>query len=428
MKRRPRASLAALALVISGCVEAPASCPAASLSPLERAPAFAVVASDYSSSAVGLLDAQGQVVTEAWLDSGSVRPGIVPSLRGDVVLPQAPVAPCVLTVIDRFGTDVVSFFDLCAGEGEPLIGQLDAGSTFSANPQDVLLIDERRAYVSRSNPSPFTDVEPLERGNDLLLIDWREQRILSRVDLSPLDVVDEERLYARPGQLAMIARGGVRRAIVGLARLSLDHFVAAEGAVGVIDPETAQVAAVPLAGLASCAELDRVPGHPELVLVTCGGPTFADEAARRAGAGVAMLELADDGAVRVRSIWRAADHPDEPVFNTFSVVISPRRVVAVAMGSFGDDIDDRVALLDLEEERSEPLFTAESAFVIGDGVYDPTQSLLLIPDAHTGTVRRFEVSADGEARELEPVDTAGCRGLPPREVRPLAVTETPPGG
>jgi hypothetical protein len=408
----------ACALACLGCAEL-AVCPNADLGPLPRAPAYAFVASDYASSAIGLLDEQGEVIREAWLDSGTAPAGLVTPLSGDVVLASNPLAPCVVAVIDRYLTDVVTLLDVCAPE--PLLGQLAVGAGRS-NPRDVVALDERRALVSRYSSRLGPDVSPMERGNDLLLIDWRERRVLSRVDLAALDVHEPEHVLARPDRMVRLERDGASVVIVGLARLGADYMVAGRGAVAVIEVDALTARALELPGLANCGEVDAVPGHAQLAVVTCAGRPFAPIDERRDEAGVVLLELVD-GAVQVRGGWHARQHPDAPVLNAWSVPLSDRQVVTIAMGDFLADLDDRAGLVDPHGGEAASLMRAGDAFVLGDGAFDPGSGLLLVPDADRGGMRRFQVDGDGTTDgivERELVPTATCRGLPPREVRRIA--------
>lgn len=405
---------AALALLLASCAE-PSSCPPADLSPLDAEPAFAFVASDYASSAIGLLDSDGALIREAWIDSGTVAPGLVPALSGDVVLASSPPSRCVVAVIDRSGTDVITFLDACADD-DVLLGQIDVGPTFDANPQDLLALDDTRALVSRHEPNLLPSADELERGNDLLVIDWRRGRVLSRVDLSALDVLDGERIYARPGRMVRVGGGEAGAIVVGLARLGEDFMRPGPGAVAIVDPGSLEVSALSLDGLLDCVEVDAVPGEATTAIVTCQGAPFGDSESRREGAGVAAVELGEDGEVHVRATWRAARHPSSPVFNTWSVPLAVDRVVTIAMGDLRARIGDRAGLIELAPEDEAPLLMeAAEAFVLGDGAYDATRGLLLIPDAHEGTIRRFAMGASPV--EADPVLAAGCRGLPPREIR-----------
>lgn len=402
----------ALLFLLVGCAE-PVSCPPADLAPIEGEPAYAFVASDYASSAVGILDADGDVLREAWIDSGTTPPGIVAAVSGDVVLGSSPLAPCVVTVIDRSGTDVLTFLDACSDD--VLIGQLDVGPSFYANPQDAIAIDETRALVSRSEPNGQPGAAEIERGNDLLVVDWRAGEILSRIDLSALDHAQGERVYARPERMALLENEDARVVVVGLARLT-GHYTVGPGALGIVDLATLEPRALELEGLSNCREVDAVPGAPNAAFVTCNGTSFGTADDRREGAGVVALALEPDGGVSVRAVWRAADHPDAPVFNTWTVPLSAERVVAIAMGDVGRELDDRAAVLAFDGEP-EMLVEADDAFVLGDGTFDAERGLLLLPDARAGTIRRFAMES---ARELEPAVASACRALPPREIRRIA--------
>lgn len=406
-----RARAAAAVLALTACVE-PASCPPADLAPIDGEPSYAMAASDYASSAVGVLDARGEILREAWIDSGTVEPRIVPAVSGDIVLASRPLAPCVVAIVDRSGTDVLTFLDACASE-DVVLGQLDVGPTFYANPQDVVGIDDTRALVSRSEPNLLPDAPEMERGNDLLVVDWHAGQVLGRVSLDALDSMGGERAYARPGRLALLERGEARVVVAGLARLTRDFMVPGPGAVAIVDVATLEARALAMEGLTNCHEVDAVPGAPAHAIVTCNGAPFSTVEGRRDGAGVVAIELDERGDVHVRARWRAADHPGAPVFNTWSVPLSAEQVVTIAMG--GGSEPDRAGLITLGAGAT-VLFEAERPFVLGDGAYDPVNELLLIPDAHDGVIRRF---AMGEQSELAPVLASRCRGLPPREIRPI---------
>lgn len=405
----------ALSMLVLGACDEPRLCPPADLAPIEGEPAYAFVASDYASSAVGLLDAEGHLLREAWLDSGTTPPGLVATISGDVVLGSTPLAPCVVTVIDRSGTDAITLLDACAAQ-DVVLGQIDVGPSFYANPQDAIPLDERRALISRSEPNTHPDAAPMERGNDLLVVDWREKTVLSRIDLSGLDVsLGDERVHARPERLAILEKNGARVVVAGLARLTRS-YLAGPGAVAILDLDTLDPVALELEGLSNCGEVAVAPGAREIGFVTCKGPTFGTEAERREEAGVVALELEESGEVRVRGIWRAAEHPERPAYNSWSVPLSADRVTTIAMGDVGQGRPDRIGVI-APGEGASLFLEADDAFVFGQGAFDPQRDLLLLPDAHGRTIRRFSMSS---ASELEPVQSSPCRSIPPRELRRIS--------
>ena len=393
-------------ILLAACSPAP-RCPVADLAPLPAPPRYAVVASDYASSAIALLDDEGALVTEAWMDSGTFAPRVVAALSGDVVLPTAPLDGCTLGVVDRFTTDVVTLLDVCSHDREGVIehaidaraGTRDEDAAFSPNPQDILLIGGSH-WISRLNPHPEGAA-----GNDLIRVD-AGGAVVERVDLGALDVVTGERFYARPSRMVAIDRF----LVVGLARLTASFMRAAAGAVAIVDTQSATSTALPLEGLANCTEV--VPAGAERVLVACPGDPFVRGEARRARAGLALVAIRG-GAPSVDALWRAADHPDAPIAASTPVWVGGR-ALAVAMGDRTTGEDDRAVLVDLASGEHVVLVEAGDAFVLGSGAYDSDSQLLLLPDAERSEVRRF---AGAELRELEPVAVASCRGLPPREIR-----------
>ncbi len=396
-----RAALLASALALAGC--APDDGCGADLARPATPPTFAVVSSDYTSSAIGLLDADGTPITAAWLDSGTARPGIVAALSGDVVLPSAPFGPCNVVLVDRYGTDVVSWLDPCSDEA--VHGQVDVGASFDSNPHDVLRIGGA-AWVTRYGTNLAAAPGALDRGDDLAIVE--DGRIARRIDL---DFAADAEHRARPDRMARLGPPGADLVVVGLERLATDFMRAAPGAVAVVDPRTLEAWLHPIDGLVGCGEVDLV---DDVVVVTCQGPPFSlDEAEQRTGAGIVALRREGSRALVEIAAHRAADHPDAPVPAGPTTPLAPDRWISVAWGDVPSDRPDRLLLL--EDDQARVLLEA-APFTLGDGVYDATHDLLLVPDADAAVIRRLR--SDGTERD--PVDVTGCHGLPPREVRRVA--------
>lgn len=394
----------ALALALAcGCTAPSGDCARADLALPPRAPAYALVASDYSSSAIGLLDTDGSVITAAWLDSGARPPGVVAALSGDVVLPTAPFAPCTVVLVDRFGTDVVSWLDPCGGE--PVRGQLDVGRSLASNPHDVLRVGAA-AWVTRYGVGLGAAADSIERGNDVVVVEGG--RIARRIDLGAL--ADDGETFARPDRMARIGPAGAEQVVVGLGRLSADFMRTGPGAVALVDPRTLEARLVPIAGLSGCGELDPI---GEVVVVTCQGEAFGDAAARRARAGVVALGLDGAGGLVERAAFRAAEHPSLPVPTGPTIALAEDRWLTVAFGDIPAGTPDRA--LGIARGQAEVWLEA-APFTLGEGVYDAAHDLLLLPDAGASVIRRLR----GDGTEREPIDATGCHGLPPREIARVA--------
>jgi hypothetical protein len=405
-------------------------------------PSFAVVASDYSSSSVALLDADGSVLAPDFLHSGSAPAGLVATLSGDVVLPTRSGEDGIVTLLDRFRTDVVTRVDPMRGR---VVGQLrtqnperaDGSLGYSSNPQDYVFFDASTAWVTRFEPNMGVDRDDIDRGNDLLRIDPTGLRRMGRISLQPLNGraprvgLDGEpgeavAVFARPSTMSRVGD----RLVVGLARLSLAADAMGEGMVALVDPASGDVQGVPLEGMLNCAELAPVPDEPNAAVVSCGG--FYRTPGRE-GAGLALLRLRD-GMLQVEHLWRAVDHPDAPLAVGAVVPLGGSEVIAVAHGE-GEQRDgsgelsgppsrDRVYVADLETGERSLLFEARGRFVIGSGAYDADSGLLLIPDASiddsarpVAGVRRFLRAADGGLEPLDVIEVDDV--LPVRQVRAL---------
>lgn len=362
-------------------------------------PTYAVVSSDYTSTAVGLLDTDGTLLTATWVDSGTARPGIVAALSGDVVLPSAPFGPCNVVLVDRYGTDVVSWLDPCSDRA--VHGQVDVGASFDSNPHDVLRVGGE-AWVTRYRANPAAAPGALDGGDDVAIV--ADGRVARRVDLGALAANAE--VQARPDRMVRLGPSGADVVVVGLARYSADFMRAAPGAIALIDPRTLEARLHPIEGLVACGEVDLV---GDAVVVTCQGPPFGDEDAQRAGAGVVAYRLEAGELVEVAA-FRAAEHPDAPVPAGPTIPLGVDAWVAVAWGDVLTGRPDRLVRLEGGDAR---VLHEAAPFTLGDGVYDPTHDLLLVPDADARVIRRLR--ADGTERA--PVDATGCHGLPPREVR-----------
>jgi hypothetical protein len=414
--------LATLTLACAACVGSDPECAPAELEPLEQEPAYAVLTSDFVTSAVALLDSDGSLQTGAWLDSGTRSPGLATALSGDAVLPTRPLADGKLTVIDRLGVDALTCIDVPEGE---VRGQIpltpDSGqsmSAFRANPRDALPLSSGRALVSRFEKNRNPEADPLDQGNDLVVVELDSETLKRRIALDPLDTEQHQNgtTLPIPARPARMVRSG-RRVVVGLARLSGDFTVAGPGAAAIVNLDTGEVTKLPLEGLANCPEVVPVPGEPNRAVIACAGPTFAQgPSGRRRAAGLAQVHVPQNGQARVEHVWRAADHPDAPVLTHGAVTLGDGTLVAVAMG--GEGTGDRLVHVDLRSGGTRTVLRTDEPFVLGPGTYDPEGGLLLVPDASAG-VRRWRVHSGANFEPIRTVDASPCRDLGAREIRPL---------
>src|SRR5690606_10848378 len=96
--------------------------------------------------------------------------------------------------------------------------QLERSDTgYRANPHDAVLLEGGRALVSRYEPNRNGAAPPLDRGNDLVLVDLETETPIDRVPFDAFDVVeDDTRYYARPDRMVRVGD----RIVVGLGRMT----------------------------------------------------------------------------------------------------------------------------------------------------------------------------------------------------------------
>src|SRR6185369_2040838 len=150
------------------------------------------------------------------------------ALSGDVVLPSTRPPSGRAVVIDRYGTNVVSFL---IAETGALLGQLAVGTGFESNPQDYLELDERRALVSRWGENPVPGQKTFDEGGDLLVIDSVGLVIEDRIALPHDD------FPPRPAGLTRLGD----QAVVTLQRMSIDIRSMGDGRLVGIDLDSLDI-------------------------------------------------------------------------------------------------------------------------------------------------------------------------------------------
>ena len=386
-------------------LHAEAGCPAAAL----------VVTSDFVSTQVALARLDGQTLCGSYLSTARAETTPVGfALSGDVVLPTTRPPSGRAVVVDRYGTNVVSFLEPSSGK---ILGQLAVGTGFESNPQDYLEIDERRALVSRWGQNPVPGHEPFDEGSDLLVIDTRAPRIEGRVALPA-----EDEVPPRPAGLVRVGD----EAVVTLQRASADIRSMGDGMLVGIDLAALEISwTLTLAGLENCGPLALAPDG-ELGAVACTG--FID----RTGAGSDLLHSAIvvlDLTTRPPSELRrlpAADVAGGLLQNTLEFY-APRRVLAKTQTALDGAANNRVLAVDLEAEDAsdagEVLLEARpSAEGTGQGVVfggmlctPGCGDVCLVADADRRALERWAIEGD----TLVPLGAAalkGTVGLPPRDL------------
>lgn len=234
MNARSLARLAPLAIALGACNVEPLGAPTGGVT-VAREPgcpaAALVVMTDFISTQVAISALDGETLSASFVSTASVdSSGLAFPLSGDVSVPSTPAPSGRVVLVDRFGTNVVTWLD---PETARVLAQLPVGTGFESNPQDYLELDERRALVSRWDENPAPGREAFDRGGDLLVIDTVDPGITNAIAL-PRD----DEFPPRPGGLVMVGE----TAVVTLERFARDFQSAGEAMLVGVDPSSESVA------------------------------------------------------------------------------------------------------------------------------------------------------------------------------------------
>lgn len=357
--------------------------------------ALVVVSSDYLSTSVSLLNADGTPCAQDVITSGSKRPGLLTALSGDVVLPSTPSARGVL-LLDRYPNGVLTQLGL-SPVGVTAQARLSPG--FAGNPQDALELDGF-LLVSRLESIPEGG-----DGSDLVLLD-QTLSVSARVDLSP---------HADPGFDPMPTRlVEVGDYIwVGLTHMSRGDFAqTGPGRVLGLSHDLQIRARVDVTDLTNCGS---VAASDHAIWALCAGHFRADLGQRRARGGLVRIPLPGpkDDVTGLTPDFIARASTLGPMAFSFAPT-SDEAAAVVLLGDLVTKAPDRLVIVHTDG-RVEPL-AESSPFSLSGLLYLPEQSLLLAADgdAFHPQLLRFDLSSPN-ARVLEPVSVSAT-GLPPRHL------------
>ena len=371
----------------------------------------AIVLSDYRSTQVALLTTEGATQSESFVSTASVRSdGLSFALSGDVVLPNERPPSGRVVLIDRFGTNVVSFFEPTDGR---VLGQLAVGTGFHSNPQDYIEVGDGRAYVSRYGNNELAGREAFDQGSDLLIIDTLVPEILGRIALPSSD-----EFPARPGGLTRL---DARWVVVTLARLGrLGREITGEDSVlAAIDTERDAIAwQVELEGLKNCGTPRLSPNAERLVIACSGLITTAGESLGIEGSGVVVLDPRETPAVEIRR-YAALEIAGDAVQSEFAF-FSADALLIKTQTALGATDRNRLLSFDLASGEVQTVFTVSatdnrsSGVTLGGIVCAPGCSdYCLVADAAAGALQRFRVGEDGAIEHTDTLWVERRVGLPP---------------
>lgn len=394
----------ALALGLAACADGGAA--AAPEGHVDASCRLATINTDYLSTSVSLLRADGSLCVAASITSGSRPPGVTTALSGDVVLPTEPSPDGRLVLIDRYPAAVLTFVVPETGAVERQIG---VGTGYPSNPHDVLFLSPQRAWVTRydRNPTPTVAPADLDDGADLLVLDPSTGALLDRVELA---AEASPGMEPRPDRLARVGD----RVWVTLGNLSAGFDAGGPGVIVSLDPDAAAVVGrAELGGLASCGGTLAVSPDGAGAWVSCTGVFARGATPQLAASGVVWLEGGADGApVEGFRLQAAQIGRGRPVGHPLAALDGGRALVVV-LGTL-DGAPDALYLVDRAAGTATALDVETEAFSLG-AMLAPEPGALLVADANRThpALRRFTLTPTG-VTEGARIVTDPVVGLEPR--------------
>lgn len=222
--------------------------------------AVAVLNSDYVSTSISAVAADGRVLSPSLVSSASTSVGASAALSGDVVLPLEPMKTGELVLIDRYPNGVITWID---GATARVRAQLNVNTGFAANAHDYQQVSEAKAYVTRYSSNRNAGREPFDAGGDVLVVDPRQPAVVGRIDLTGRGGT----YFANPDRMRRVGND----VVVTLGRLDAAFTSAGDGLLVGINPESDTVAwDASLRGLRNCSGLALSPSG-RLLAVSCSG-------------------------------------------------------------------------------------------------------------------------------------------------------------
>jgi hypothetical protein len=399
-----------------------------------EAPAFVVVHSDYRSTAVSLVAADGTRCAPDLLTSGMAAPGLLNALSGDVVTTRGPRPDGLVGVLDRYPAGVLTLLDPGTGR---VTHQTPLSPGFAGNPQDLLPLAPGLDLVTRLQRAPGA----VDAGSDLVLVTHPPAEasgvlsgaVLARRDLSDLALPG---FGAMPTRLARV--GDVL--FVGLAHLAPDFASAGEGRVALAQlapaPEALSEAeaaawlaglsltAVSLPGRENCASVEASPDGLGAWVVCTGG--FRGAAAISAGqaerSGLAFISASGEVAFSVSAASLTAPLGATAPLGFTLAALDASRAVVVALGDFATGRPDRaLRVTRVADGVAEATVVAETEpFAFGGALADADRGVALLADGDPRRPRLLRLDVLNGSSGAPPVALTGTSdtGLPPRHVSP----------
>lgn len=368
-----------------------------------------VLLTDYMSTQIALSTPGGSTQSASFLSTAStMASGLAFALSGDVVLPSTTPPSGRVVLLDRFGTNVLTWADPSSGK---VLSQLPVGAGFESNPQDYLEIDATHAYVSRWGDNAAPGKQPFDQGSDVLVLDLHDIAKPILTKSIPMPVVGG--LPPRPAR--MLDVGGT--VVVVLQRTS-DDFATVGDAMLIGLANEAIAWQLVVAGFKNCDRPVLSPSGRTMAM-GCEGQLATDGTVMNPAASGILVYDVSSLPPRLVNHLPVVDQLGSPVQSGVAWM-SETVLLGKTQTPLGGATDNQAFTLDVTSGKASVLLTAHKdamgkgkGIVYGDVLCRPgCGDVCLMADGDVGKLRRWSI-AGGSLSPLSDVEVDPKTGLSP---------------
>jgi hypothetical protein len=392
-------SFSSLAVLASGCNVASTS----SNTGGGGAVGEVAILTDYTSTQVALLGPDGTPTSASFLSSASTKAsGLAYPLSGDVAVPTTKPASGLVVLLDRYGTNIITWADPADGK---VLDQLPVGTGFDSNPYDYLETDSGHALVPRWGVNDKPGAQPFDEGSDVLVIDTKSHAITASIAMPSTNG-----LPPRPASIIPVGS----TSIVLLQNISEDFATYGDSVlVGIVNDAVAWQQ--PVTGLKGCNRPALSPSGKVMALSCEGQLDMNGNVVSLAESAVALYDVTSLPPKPIKQ-FAIADQLGSPTQDRVAFA-TETLIVGKTQTPQAGTTNNQAFSLDTGTGKVTVLLTAGvdpktgtgKGIVYGDFVC--TSSMCLLADGDVGKVQRWTLSG-GALTATTPL-TVGTVGLPP---------------
>jgi hypothetical protein len=365
---------------------------------------------DYTSTQIALTAPDGTVQSASFLSTASTTSSSdAYPLSGDVALPSTRPPSGLVVLLDRYGSNVITWADPASGK---VLAQLPVGATFESNPQDYVETDATHALVSRYGVNASPGKAPFDTGSDVIVIDTKAQAITASIPMPATNGLP-------PSPAGMIQLGTTT--LVMLQNLSTDFTTMADSVV--VGIQAGAVAwQMTVAGLKGCNRFALSPSGKTLAL-SCEGEIDANGNVENLAESAVVTYDVTSLPPKLVKEFAISDQLQHPTQDRVSFV-SETVLVGKTQTPLGGTANNQAFSLDTSTGKATVLLTANpdatgkgKGIVYGDFLCSPgCGNTCILADSDVGKLQRWQIGASGALTLLAAIDVDPTVGLPPVSV------------